>query len=303
LLAKQGAQSGLENESNTGEMGRRQLSDGNNADTGGHAPPARHLAAVAGSIAAHALIFAAIIFAASRARPNGHHWVLAYVIDLGAAPGSGGKQGGLPPVKIDSGAASPPEQAAPIPRVARPALRRRLPRRVREAALAPAPPTEIGPAAREDHETTHADSPSAAAPDSAAGNRLDHPSSDANASGTGGHGIATGAGSGPGSAAGSGAGGSTVARADYGSDPAPLYPARSRRRGEQGTVLLHVLIAADGAVERVELSVSSGFRDLDQTAIYTVRSRWKFVPARRDGIAIESWVIVPIRFALTEASN
>ncbi len=33
-----------------------------------------------------------------------------------------------------------------------------------------------------------------------------------------------------------------------------------------------------------------------------VRSRWRFVAARRGAVAIESWVEVPIRFALTEAT-
>ncbi len=65
---------------------------------------------------------------------------------------------------------------------------------------------------------------------------------------------------------------------------------------------LHVLVAADGTVERVELAQSSGFDSLDRSAFETVRTRWRFVPARRDGAAVESWVLVPIRFTLAEAS-
>ena len=66
-------------------------------------------------------------------------------------------------------------------------------------------------------------------------------------------------------------------------------------------MLLRVLVGADGAVERIEIAHSSGFDSLDDSAIETVRSRWRFIPARRDGVSIESWVEVPIRFALTEA--
>jgi protein TonB len=75
----------------------------------------------------------------------------------------------------------------------------------------------------------------------------------------------------------------------------------ARRRAEQGTVLLLVEVGSDGSVERVEIAHSSSFDELDESAVDTVRTRWRFVPARRDGISIESWVRVPIRFALTEA--
>ncbi|HEV2169605.1 MAG TPA: energy transducer TonB, partial [Candidatus Binatus sp.] len=101
---------------------------------------------------------------------------------------------------------------------------------------------------------------------------------------------------------GAGAGPDSLAHADYARNPPPLYPVSARRRAQQGTVTVRVLIAADGSVERAELAESSGFVALDDTALATVRSRWRFVPARRDGVAIESWVLVPIRFALVEAN-
>ena len=65
---------------------------------------------------------------------------------------------------------------------------------------------------------------------------------------------------------------------------------------------VRVLVGADGAVERAEVAESSGFDSLDDAALETVRSRWRFVPARHDGLAVESWVLVPIRFALLEAN-
>ena len=92
------------------------------------------------------------------------------------------------------------------------------------------------------------------------------------------------------------------AHADYASNPPPYYPASARRRAQQGTVTVRVLVGADGSVERAEISDSSGFDSLDDAALETVRSRWRFVPARHGGIAVESWVLVPIRFALLEAN-
>ena len=271
--------------------------EGCGAESRGHSPPRRHLAAIAGSLAAHAIIFAAIIFVASRAQPRGHHWVLAYVIDLGVASGGGAHGGGAAAARLAPEPASPPKEALPIPR----ARAHRAPRshRAIASAIVPAAPIEADSTDRAEQKRASGDSSGTATAPVARVNDSGHSNHAGSGGGSGGQGGGADAASGDGH----GAGGASIAHADYGSDPAPLYPARSRRRGEQGTVMLHVLIAADGAVERVDLLLSSGFRALDDAAVQTVRERWRFVPARRDGVAIESWATLPIRFALTEASN
>lgn len=86
-------------------------------------------------------------------------------------------------------------------------------------------------------------------------------------------------------------------RAGYLNNPKPLYPNLSRRMGEQGTVKLRVRVGADGNVLAVRLESSSGYPRLDESALKTV-PRWRFVPAKRGDIAIESEVIVPIPFIL-----
>ena len=111
-----------------------------------------------------------------------------------------------------------------------------------------------------------------------------------------------GGGGGSGGFGGGDGSGSAFAHVEYGRNPGPVYPVEARRRAQQGTVLLRVQVGIDGSVERVEIAQSSGFDMLDDSAVETVRRRWRFVPARRDGIAVESWCQVPIRFALTEAS-
>jgi len=85
--------------------------------------------------------------------------------------------------------------------------------------------------------------------------------------------------------------------ADYLNNPAPAYPSASRQLGEQGKVLLRVLVNTDGAVEQVTLRKSSGFDRLDQAAQDTVQ-KWRFVPARRGEQVVSAWVVVPVSFSL-----
>jgi protein TonB len=81
------------------------------------------------------------------------------------------------------------------------------------------------------------------------------------------------------------------------SNPAPVYPAISRRLGEQGRVLLDVHILPDGGVGQIRVRRSSGFARLDQAALTAVR-HWRFVPAKRGGEPIAYWYVQPIDFAL-----
>lgn len=85
--------------------------------------------------------------------------------------------------------------------------------------------------------------------------------------------------------------------AAYLDNPAPVYPALSRRIGEEGRVVLRVFVDASGRANQVEINTSSGSPRLDQSAQDTV-ARWKFFPAQRGAEAIGAWVLVPIVFNL-----
>lgn len=80
-------------------------------------------------------------------------------------------------------------------------------------------------------------------------------------------------------------------------NPAPAYPAVSRRLGEQGRALFDVYILPDGSVGEVKLKRSSGYARLDEAAFGAVR-RWRYVPARRGDEAIPYWYVQPITFSL-----
>jgi protein TonB len=86
--------------------------------------------------------------------------------------------------------------------------------------------------------------------------------------------------------------------ADYLANPKPPYPSLSKRLREEGTVRLNILVNPDGSVARLELAKSSGYPRLDQSAMNTVQSSWKFEPGRQGGNPVAAWVIVPIQFTL-----
>jgi len=85
--------------------------------------------------------------------------------------------------------------------------------------------------------------------------------------------------------------------AAYLKNPEPDYPALSKRLGEEGRVLLRVLVTPDGLAEQVEVRQSSGHARLDQAALTTVK-RWRFTPARRGEERLAAWVLVPLSFQL-----
>lgn len=81
-------------------------------------------------------------------------------------------------------------------------------------------------------------------------------------------------------------------------DP-PRYPHESRRKKEQGTVVLSVLLATDGSVADISIADSSGFARLDEAALKAVR-RWRWSPTIRDGAAVMVKGLVEIPFILRQ---
>lgn len=78
----------------------------------------------------------------------------------------------------------------------------------------------------------------------------------------------------------------------------PPYPPASERQEEEGVVTVRVRVGTDGRVLSAELKASSGHRRLDEAAVEHARRAWRFVPATRDGVAIETWREIPVRFEL-----
>jgi len=86
-------------------------------------------------------------------------------------------------------------------------------------------------------------------------------------------------------------------KADYLHNPPPDYPRMSVRLGEQGQVIVKVLIGADGVPQKAEVQTSSGFERLDKAAL-DAAMRWRYVPGKRGGVAETMWYLLPMTFNL-----
>jgi protein TonB len=92
--------------------------------------------------------------------------------------------------------------------------------------------------------------------------------------------------------------GTDIGYPNYGVNPKPAYPKIAKRHGYEGLVVLNVFVMEGGNVGKIEIRKSSGYEVLDNSALDAVRE-WIFIPGKKNGRAVSSWVVVPIRFDLT----
>jgi protein TonB len=247
-------------------------------DLGARLVPSRLPASLVASAAVHALVLGlAVRFVGTLVAPAEPPPAEIIPVSLVSLPGGGGSAGNRTPAPPSPDPAPPVEIAPAAPPPVPPVIRR----------VAAKPPPPARPAAKL--------APAPAVPSAAAATQVGPVGGEAG-SGTGG---APG-GHGTGGGDGSGGDGSGGARPAYGSNPRPPYPLPARRLGLEGRVLLEVVVAPDGRASRVSVHQSSGHPMLDTSAADTVRTRWRFVPARRGGVPVESTVTVPIRFLIRE---
>ena len=111
----------------------------------------------------------------------------------------------------------------------------------------------------------------------------------------GGHG--SGIGSGIGSGTGGGGGGDSNAShlGGYLNNPKPPYPPQLEEEGVSGTVRLRVMVEANGKPSSVEV-VSATHPLFARSAEKTVRERYTFTPAKRNGQPIRASYTFTLRF-------
>jgi protein TonB len=77
----------------------------------------------------------------------------------------------------------------------------------------------------------------------------------------------------------------------------PRYPLESRRKREQGTVVLSLTVGVDGRVATISIAQSSGTSRLDDAARDAVRN-WRWEPMMRNGQPVQVRGLVEIPFVL-----
>jgi periplasmic protein TonB len=87
-------------------------------------------------------------------------------------------------------------------------------------------------------------------------------------------------------------------RIDGAHSHAPDYPPVSRRLGEEGTVVIDVLVDPAGRAVDAKILQSSGFPRLDQAAIAGVKANYRFVPGTLDGTAQPMWYVFKFTWKL-----
>ncbi len=80
------------------------------------------------------------------------------------------------------------------------------------------------------------------------------------------------------------------------------YPRMSQRRGEEGTVVLAIEVLASGKAGTVEIIESSGFRRLDDAANAAAKNA-RYIPAKQFGRNVDSKLIQPLMFELTQTER
>lgn len=80
--------------------------------------------------------------------------------------------------------------------------------------------------------------------------------------------------------------------------PRPHYPIASRRLREEGEVLVRLCIDSSGAVEKAQIQKSSGYRNLDHSALSAL-SKWRFLASYQlPNSSFAECFRFPVRFTL-----
>lgn len=80
-------------------------------------------------------------------------------------------------------------------------------------------------------------------------------------------------------------------------NPRLFYPPEAKERGQQGRVIVRVLINADGTAGDVAVAQSSGHRLLDLAAMEYLKKAC-FIPGKRSGQPQAMWYRAPVNFVL-----
>jgi TonB family protein len=76
----------------------------------------------------------------------------------------------------------------------------------------------------------------------------------------------------------------------------PHFPKEAIAAGHYGTVTLLIFVNANGETGEIRVERSSGYPELDASAIETAK-HWLYMPEAKNGIPQSSWVRTPVAFS------
>ena len=80
--------------------------------------------------------------------------------------------------------------------------------------------------------------------------------------------------------------------------PNPGFTTGQDEQGQSsGSVILKILVLADGSIADAMVQKTSGRPETDQSAIAFVKAQWKFLPALLEGNPIRYWTTVAVRLS------
>lgn len=82
----------------------------------------------------------------------------------------------------------------------------------------------------------------------------------------------------------------------------PLYPKHEKRLSREGKVTVRVSIDENGSVTGVSVIEESRYQGFNRAAVQAAR-KWKFTPATRGGVAVDSETDIEIVFRMTDPES
>ena len=83
----------------------------------------------------------------------------------------------------------------------------------------------------------------------------------------------------------------------YADDLQPAYPIGQLRREREGEVSVRVLVGTDGRVKDIQL-IESPHEDFWSATRKRALRKWRFTPATKDGMPVESWMTLKVLFQI-----
>jgi TonB family protein len=79
--------------------------------------------------------------------------------------------------------------------------------------------------------------------------------------------------------------------------PLPHYTEEARKARAEGIVLIQAVVRKDGSVDSFKILRGLGY-GLDESAINTIATKWRFKPGTKDGQPVDVWANIEVTFRL-----